>query len=200
MDHRGRIRTGSKTYCCCLFLVVSSTFVITTTLRAQEQVERSSSIQAAKKSHKKSGTTITVNLEFEDGVQFQATQFTGDPIRVSRNGATVAVIPELTDGHVMLRLHNATIEANSALSLGDSLGSIQVGKEPAPFVQDGIKFQIRLLDVTIRKSDGNLSQATLGDIGTFGDSQCCLTCSGTTVCGCSVTGTCGSCCSGSCCG
>ena len=196
------MRSGSRTYCCCLFLVVLSTFVITTTLRAQEQVERSSSIQLAKRSPKKSGTTITVNLEFEDGVQFQATQFTGAPIRVSQNGATVAVIPELTDGHVMLRLHNATIGANSALSLGDSLGSIEVGKESAPFARDGINFQIRLLDVTIRNGDGNFSQAALGDIGTFGGdgAECCLTCDGKTVCGCAVTGTCGSCCSGSCCG
>jgi hypothetical protein len=50
----------------------------------------------------------------------------------------------------------------------------------------------RVTNHSYQVSGGYASEGSSG-------SQCCLTCSGITVCGCSVSGSCGSCCVGSCC-
>lgn len=44
-----------------------------------------------------------------------------------------------------------------------------------------------------------LNASYVGQVGQIGQGECCVTCSGITVCGCSVEAPCGSCCAGRCC-
>lgn len=182
----------------CLFALSALSLVVV--IQAQENDARP--VQLSKSDSVKFAAAVTVQLEFAGGIKFQATQALGSVIRVEQNGSTIGIVPEVDGDRVNARVFNFGFNAKG-LTLGESLGSLQIGKEPKEFTKDQLGFQIRLTSIT--KQDQGKEPKQTSSIHRLrvdesdNNDECCLTCSGVTVCAGSVTGACGSVCVGSLC-
>lgn len=152
-----------------------------------------------------SGSKVTLKLSFSNGAVFTVTQFEGAGIRVTANGSTTLISTHLDKEH--LNEIRATIRKvfsveNKGTVLGEGvseMGSLNIG-EGSDLTEYGLECKVEIVRIVIESTvpDGEATKLSRVHI-MMNQEECCLTCSGVTICGCAVTGPCGSCCSGWCC-
>lgn len=151
-----------------------------------------------------SGSKVTLKLSFSNGAVFTVTQFEGAGIRVTANGSTTVISTHLDAEH--LNEIRATIfrvfsveKRGTILGEGVSeIGSLNI-KEGSDLTEYGLECKVEIVRIVIESTVPEGGGVKLSRVHIMSQEECCLTCSGYTVCGCAVSGPCGSCCCGWCC-
>ena len=162
-----------------------------------------------------SRSKVTLQLTFDTGAVFRVTQFEGSLIRVERNGSTIGMIPHIDNGHG--NQVTATLFEGFPLDVRDvslleriaKTSSFEIGREGLDLTTGGLGVKVAVIGIayevrTTGEGKKNSQLRLLSGPGGIDDGgggpECCVTCSGATVCGCSVEAPCGNCCVGLCCG
>ncbi|PYP90264.1 MAG: hypothetical protein DMF61_00720 [Blastocatellia bacterium AA13] len=198
-------------------IIAVAAFALPTHLRAQDA---GSSGAVKQKTRRGNAATVTLEITFADGTVGTVTQIESQPITITENNSTIALVPTFaTEGAEVnlavfdLASYFSPKEHRTKAGLGlDKIGSLDFSTGdwiPAEFVHGQWQLHVRLLQTGKAPSgslDGSGQQIfqigedgdQIGGVGRTGGS-CCVTCSYKTICGCSVTMECGSCCGAPCC-
>jgi hypothetical protein len=152
-----------------------------------------------------SGSKVTLRLIFDNGAVFRVTQFEGAMIRIIRNGTTIGLAAHIDVDHwnqVSAKVFNVVPVAMKDVDRGESItemGSFDIGREASelPNGDLGVKVEVLGIAYEVGNTDENKKTSRVHLLNREG--ECCVTCSGITVCGGAVDAPCGSCCVGSFC-
>jgi len=188
----------------CIGKAIISGFLIIgmfTALSAQEILEKSPDKPSASpqvpyskqaKTTPVSKSKIRLKLTF-DGEPFEVSQFEGATIRIERNGSTYGLIPYLDGDQVQVKAVKMYVVKDGDEIIGEGvteLTDFEVSLNVPVAKASELGATIELLHIEKKnKAKKNANQPTLSLLD-----NCCLSCGGTTVCGCGVSGSCGSCC------
>lgn len=190
-----------------VFSALALFFVLSATVYAQHVTQKASSDSPVVYSGRVntplvSDARVTMKLTFSNGAVFTVTQFEGADIRVTGNGATTIISPRLeTDQSNGIRTTILRVSSgeNNAAPLREhvsEIASLSINEE-ADLTRYGLECKVEVVRIVI---EGESDRTKLSRVHIMSSpAECCLTCSGYTVCGCAVSGSCGSCCSGWCC-
>lgn len=199
-----------------LALVVSSALLMTVYAQSVSQQDPVAAVGIASKqlgtvpSSGSSRSKVTLQVTFEDGAVFKVTQYEGSLIRVERNGSRIGIIPHIDTEHgnqvTATILEGFPIEVRdiSVLERIAKTSSFEIGRVASDLTRGGLGVKVAVIGIAYEDRTTNEGKKTsrlrlLNDFGRDGGPECCVTCSGNTICGCSVEAPCGNCCVGACC-
>lgn len=163
---------------------------------------------------------VSLRLAFQkDGkeVIFTVTQPEGKPIRIEYGGRSALIVPRIADSvsdnriavdvfrdaGLNLRIHH------KFENLTPDISSFEIKKDDSELSVCDVRVKMTVVSITTQFSS-SIAVPPARTVGywlqdggfatRYGSPECCVTCSGFTVCSeCKVTGPCASCCVGSCC-
>lgn len=150
-----------------------------------------------------SGSKVTLKLTFDNGAVFKVTQFEGAMIRIVRNNTTILLAAHIdTDrwNQVSAKIYKVLPVAAKDLSQGESIAemsSFDISREASELPDGDLGVKVEVLDIAY--AVGNIDESKRTSRVHLLNKECCVTCSGITVCGAAVEADCGSCCVGSAC-
>lgn len=162
-----------------------------------------------------SASKVTLQLTFDNGAVFKATQFEGEMIRVERNGSTIEIVPhvDIEHGNQVTATVLKVVHVEPAITVEERItetSSIEISREASDLPIGDLGAKIAVIRIAYEPRPPNdrkkISRLRLpngeggGGVGfAMGGQHCCVTCAGITMCACAVEAPCGSCCAGSCC-
>lgn len=194
-------------------LALSSVFVV---VYAQQLSQKNSAPVVSSKhvgavsSAGSSNSKVTLRLTFDNGAIFTVTQYEGEMIRVERDGSAFGIATHIDTGHSyqvtakILKVLPVTAPVSIADEGTVEISSVELGRKALELPVGELGVTAEVISITYDLGTSRERKRTsrvhiYDDLIGGGDPQCCLTCSGVTVCGCRVSGDCGSCCVGTCC-
>lgn len=156
---------------------------------------------------------VRLEVQVPDGHWIKAAVLEGDQLRVEDQSLKVAValIPVIKDGNLLVRVFRIEKRETGEESM-HFIEQIEQGFGETSYTKlTAATFSIRAAGVNEPPQNNFNQPATknpcknggnadfLSKFGGDGPARCCVTCGGTTSCGCGVQDTCGSCCAGICC-
>lgn len=150
---------------------------------------------------------VTLKITLTDGEVIRATQFEGGLIRIEYQGRIFGITPHIRDmnsGAISAKIFRITRVVKKGETVGEAIAlleSLEVNKLVATSTNTDPVFNIQTIRVQESPNAPQFDQTKSALERYINDPPhiCCITCGGTTACGCSVELGCGSCCSGKCC-
>ncbi|MEK6303420.1 MAG: hypothetical protein AABO41_22145 [Acidobacteriota bacterium] len=153
-----------------------------------------------------SGSKIMLRLTFDNGAVFTVAHFEGGMTKIKRNGSTIGIAARINTeqwNQVTAKIFKVVPVEVQGKSLGESIaeiGTVDIAREASelPNGEMGVKVEVIGIVYEVKVGEGRNESSRFRPLAGEGG-ECCLTCSGITVCDCYVAGSCGSCCVGACC-